>query len=104
MAWQEDGRSDGEPAYHNTNLMVVRIDTQLDLVFVRGHVPGVDNAHVLIKDAKKKMLSLGTVAAEKGLIDKVLPKGGDRLAIPCWDGRHGGVISSYYRGSLISHN
>ena len=64
------------------NLMVVRIDTQLDLIFVRGHVPGVDNAQVLIKDAKKKMLSLGTAAAKKGLIDKVLPKGVTDLPFP----------------------
>jgi len=63
------------------NLTVVRIDTQLDLIYVRGHVPGVDDAHVLVKDAKKK-ISLGKAAAEKGLIDKVLPKGVTDLPFP----------------------
>jgi large subunit ribosomal protein L3 len=64
------------------NLTVVRVDTQLDLIFVRGHVPGVDDAQVLIKDAKKKMHSLGKAAFEKGLMDKVLPKGLSELPFP----------------------
>jgi large subunit ribosomal protein L3 len=64
------------------NLAVVRVDTQLDLIFVRGHVPGVDDGQVLIKDAKKKMLSLGKAAYEKGLMDKVLPKGLSELPFP----------------------
>ena len=64
------------------NLAVVRIDTQLDLIFVRGHVPGVDDTQVLIKDAKKKMLSLGKAAYEKGLLEKVLPKGVSDLPFP----------------------
>jgi len=64
------------------NLTVVRVDTQLDLIFVRGHVPGVDDAQVLIKDAKKKMISLGKAAYEKGLMDKVLPKGLSDLPFP----------------------
>jgi len=53
---------------------VVRVDTQLDLIFVRGHIPEVDNAQVLIKDATKKMLSLGEAAFAKGLLDMMLPK------------------------------
>jgi len=64
------------------NLAVARVDTQLDLIFVRGHVPGVDDAQVLIKDAKKKMLSLGKAAYEKGLKEKVLPKGVSDLPFP----------------------
>ncbi|KAG8900495.1 54S ribosomal protein L9, mitochondrial [Tulasnella sp. 403] len=36
------------------NLLVIRIDTGLNLIFVKGAVPGVDDAHVLVSDAKKK--------------------------------------------------
>jgi large subunit ribosomal protein L3 len=64
------------------NLTVVRVDTQLDLIFVRGHVPGVDDAQVLVKDAKKKMICMGRVAHEKGLRDKVLPMGVSDLPFP----------------------
>ena len=64
------------------NLAVVRVDSQLDLIFVRGHVPGVDDAQILIKDAKKKMLSLGKAAFAKGLAEKVLPKGVVGLPFP----------------------
>ncbi|KAF7973396.1 hypothetical protein HWV62_15180 [Athelia sp. TMB] len=64
------------------NLSVIRIDTQLDLIFVKGHVPGVDDAQVLIKDAKKKMLCLGKAAYEKGLTHKILPKGLTDLPFP----------------------
>src|ERR1700722_18238581 len=39
------------------NLAVVRVDTSLDLIFVRGAVPGIDDAHVLVRDAKKKIVS-----------------------------------------------
>jgi len=69
------------------NLAVVRIDTLLDLIFVRGHVPGVDDAQVLIKDAKKKMHCLGKVAYEKGLTEKVLPKGLSDLPFPAGTAR-----------------
>jgi large subunit ribosomal protein L3 len=64
------------------NLTVVRVDSQLDLIFVRGHVPGVDDAQVLVKDAKKKMISLGKAAFEQGFLDKVLPKGITTLPFP----------------------
>lgn len=64
------------------NLSVIRIDTQLDLIFVKGHVPGVDDAQVLIKDAKKKMICLGKAAYEKGLSDKILPRGLTDLPFP----------------------
>jgi len=64
------------------NLAVVRIDSQLDLIFVRGHVPGVDDAQVLVKDAKKKMHCLGKAAYEQGFMDKVLPKGVSDLPFP----------------------
>jgi len=64
------------------NLRVVRIDTALDLIFVRGPVPGVDNAQVMVRDAKKNMLSLGRAAFAKGLNDQVLPRGLTGLPFP----------------------
>jgi large subunit ribosomal protein L3 len=64
------------------NLAVVRVDTELDLVFVKGVVPGVDDAHVLVKDAKKKMNCLSAHNQAKGLYEKVLPKGVDDLPFP----------------------
>jgi large subunit ribosomal protein L3 len=64
------------------NLAVVRIDTSLDLIFVRGAVPGVDDAHVLIRDATKKMTALSSANQAKGLYEKVLPKGVDDLPFP----------------------
>ncbi|KAF8623486.1 hypothetical protein AX15_006269 [Amanita polypyramis BW_CC] len=63
------------------NLAVVRIDSRLDLVFVRGTIPGIDNAHILIRDAKKKV-SLSRANQAKGLYEKVLPKGVDDLPFP----------------------
>lgn len=64
------------------NLAVVRVDTSLDLVFVRGAVPGVDDAHVLITDAKKKMVAVSHHNQAKGLYEKVLPTGVDDLPFP----------------------
>jgi large subunit ribosomal protein L3 len=64
------------------NLAIVRIDTSLDLIFVRGAIPGVDDAHVLIRDAKKKMTALSSANQAKGLYEKVLPKGVDDLPFP----------------------
>ncbi|PFH54275.1 hypothetical protein AMATHDRAFT_72777 [Amanita thiersii Skay4041] len=64
------------------NLPVLRIDSRLDLIFVKGAIPGVDNAQVLIRDAKKKMTSLSRANQAKGLYEKVLPKGVDDLPFP----------------------
>jgi large subunit ribosomal protein L3 len=64
------------------NLLVTRVDTALDLIFVRGAVSGVDDAHVLIRDAKKKMVSVAQHNHAKGLFEKVLPKGVDELPFP----------------------
>lgn len=64
------------------NLAVVRVDTSLDLIFVRGNIPGVDNAHLLVRDAKKKMTALSSANQAKGLYEKVLPKGVDDLPFP----------------------
>lgn len=63
------------------NLAVVRIDTSLDLIFVKGAVPGVDDAHVLVRDAKK-ISAVGSHNQVKGLYEKVLPKGVDDLPFP----------------------
>jgi large subunit ribosomal protein L3 len=75
------GRMGGET---NTtqNLRVVRVDTTLDLVFVKGCVPGIDDAHVMVRDAKKKLLSTAKANQEKGLYEKVLPKGVLDLPFP----------------------
>jgi len=64
------------------NLHVVRIDNTLNLVFVRGCVPGYDDAHVLVRDAKKKMVALSQHSQAKGLYEKVLPKGVSDLPFP----------------------
>lgn len=75
------GRMGGE-RITTQNLAVVRVDTNLDLIFVRGNVPGVDDGHVLVRDAKKKMTALGSHNQAKGLYEKVLPKGVDDLPFP----------------------
>ncbi|CAL1705205.1 unnamed protein product [Somion occarium] len=64
------------------NLTVVRIDTSLDLIYVKGCVSGVDDAHVLVRDAKKKMTHIAQVNHAKGNFDKVLPKHVDDLPFP----------------------
>ena len=62
------------------NLAVMRIDTSLNLVFVKGCVPGIDDAYVMIRDAKKKMTHAIQVNYAKGKINDVLPK--NVLALP----------------------
>jgi large subunit ribosomal protein L3 len=64
------------------NLRVIRIDNVLSLVFVRGCVPGYDGAHVLVRDAKKKMVALAEHNQAKGLYEKILPKGVLDLPFP----------------------
>jgi large subunit ribosomal protein L3 len=64
------------------NLFVIRIDSDLDLIYVKGAVPGVDDADVMVRDAKKKITSLARAANLKGLYDKVLPKGVVDLPFP----------------------
>lgn len=64
------------------NLTVVRVDTSLDLIFVRGCVPGVDDAQVLIRDAKKKMISSARVNYVQANFSKILPKGVEGLPFP----------------------
>lgn len=64
------------------NLRVIRVDSSLDLVFVKGSVPGVDDAHVFVRDAKKKLQSLAKANQAKGLYEKVLPSGVTDLPFP----------------------
>ncbi|KAG9016608.1 54S ribosomal protein L9, mitochondrial [Tulasnella sp. 427] len=49
------------------NLLVMRVDTGLNLIYVKGAVPGADDADVLISDAKKKLTSTAESKAKKGL-------------------------------------
>ncbi|KAF8163386.1 translation protein [Crassisporium funariophilum] len=63
------------------SLAVVRVDTALDLIFIKGAVPGFDDAQVLIYDAKK-VRAVGAHNSAKGLYEKVLPKGVDDLPFP----------------------
>ncbi|KAG8959744.1 54S ribosomal protein L9, mitochondrial, partial [Tulasnella sp. 408] len=49
------------------NLLVMRVDTGLNLIYVKGAVPGVDDADVLVSDAKKKLTSMAESKAKKGL-------------------------------------
>ncbi|CDO72937.1 hypothetical protein BN946_scf185002.g122 [Trametes cinnabarina] len=75
------GRMGGE-RITTQNLYVVRVDSDLDLIYVRGCVPGVDDAHVMIRDAKKKMSQLAQHNSAKGLFEKILPKGLTGLPFP----------------------
>ncbi|KAI9057899.1 mitochondrial 50S ribosomal protein L3 [Trametes sanguinea] len=75
------GRMGGERVT-TQNLYVVRVDSDLDLIYVRGCVPGVDDAHVMIRDAKKKMTQLAQHNDAKGLFEKILPKGLTGLPFP----------------------
>lgn len=75
------GRLGGE-RITTQNLAVIRVDSELDLVYIRGAVPGIDDAHVMVRDAKKKMNSLSSANQAKGLYEKVLPKGVDDLPFP----------------------
>jgi len=63
------------------SLAVVRVDTALNLIYVRGAVPGVDNAPVFVRDAKKVM-DVCRHNEAKGLAEKILPKGVDDLPFP----------------------
>ncbi|EPS95426.1 hypothetical protein FOMPIDRAFT_1025799 [Fomitopsis schrenkii] len=75
------GRLGGERTT-TQNLAVVRVDTALDLIFVRGCVPGIDDAHVMIRDAKKKMVQTAQHEYAKGNMEKILPKGIQALPFP----------------------
>ena len=63
------------------NLEVVKVDTALDLIFVKGCLPGFDGTHVLVRDSKK-MTFAAHANQVKGLDAKILPKGVDDLPFP----------------------
>lgn len=48
------------------NLLVHRIDTALNAIFVRGAVPGSDDAFVSIRDSKKKVGYKAQTGLKKG--------------------------------------
>ena len=75
------GRLGGE-RITTQNLAVVRVDSDLDLIFVRGCVPGVDDAHVMVRDAKKKMTQLAQHNNAKGNMEKILSRGLVDLPFP----------------------
>jgi large subunit ribosomal protein L3 len=65
------------------NLLVHRVDLALNLIFVRGAVPGVDDAFVAVRDAKKKV----AYKAQNNLMagkpaDEWLPEGVAALPMP----------------------
>lgn len=64
------------------HLYVVRIDSQLNLIYVRGCVPGVDDAYVFVRDSKKKLVSNARVEKRRGRTNKVLPRGVNDLPFP----------------------
>ncbi|KAK7054774.1 hypothetical protein VNI00_003237 [Paramarasmius palmivorus] len=74
------GRLGGE-RITTQNLPVLRVDSDLNLIYVRGAVPGIDDAHVMVRDAKKKV-AVGRHNQAKGLYEQVLPKGVDDLPFP----------------------
>jgi len=75
------GRLGGERITQQ-NIYVARIDNKLNLIYVRGCIPGVDNAHVLVCDAKKRLRQLAKQNNDQGLTDKILPKGVLDLPFP----------------------
>ncbi|WVR08150.1 50S ribosomal protein L3 [Kwoniella sp. DSM 27419] len=48
------------------NLLVHRVDTVLNLIYVRGSVPGVDDAFISVRDSKKALTSKAKLALMKG--------------------------------------
>jgi large subunit ribosomal protein L3 len=64
------------------NLTVVRVDSNLDLIYVKGCVPGVDDAQVFIQDAKKKLVHAAKVAQSASKLDALLPKHVNDLPFP----------------------
>lgn len=76
------GRLGGERVT-TMNLHVVRIDTVLNLIFVKGCVPGHDGTHVFVTDAKRKVLAAAKRKQLKGLsAEECLPGGVDELPFP----------------------
>lgn len=65
------------------NLLVHRIDTELNLIFVRGPVPGPDDQYVQVKDAIKKVSWRASNAFRAGVpMEDWLKEGVTRLPMP----------------------
>jgi large subunit ribosomal protein L3 len=74
------GRLGGEQVT-TQNLYVMRIDTALNLIFVKGCVPGSDDAQVYVTDAKKKVVFAARAKKLKGK-ETFLPLGVEDLPFP----------------------
>ncbi|WVW86811.1 50S ribosomal protein L3 [Kwoniella bestiolae CBS 10118] len=48
------------------NLLVHRIDTVLNLIYVRGSVPGSDDSFISIRDSKKALIAKSKLSLKKG--------------------------------------
>jgi large subunit ribosomal protein L3 len=65
------------------NLLVHRIDTALNLIFVRGCVPGPDDQYISVRDAKKKLVWRAHRAFRRGLpVEAWLKEGVTGLPMP----------------------
>lgn len=64
------------------NLRVLRVDSALDLIFVKGCIPGVDDAQVMVKDSRKIMHNIAKAQHARGIADRILPKGVADLPFP----------------------
>ncbi|KAF8343992.1 mitochondrial 50S ribosomal protein L3 [Cantharellus anzutake] len=65
------------------NLPVVRVDSTLNLIYVKGCIPGVNGAHVFVTDAKRKVQAAAQRKLQKGMgIENCLPPGVDSLPLP----------------------
>lgn len=81
------------------NLIVHRIDTQLNCVFVRGGVPGPDDAYVSVRDAKKGLIYKAQARFKKGMNkEEWAGRGVGGLPTPGMDVR--GVRDGGWGGSL----
>ena len=75
----------GNKTVTTQNLLVLRIDTALNLLFLKGCIPGCDNNHIFIRDAKRKVMSAAKRKLKKGMSiedGSCLPAGVDALPFP----------------------
>ena len=81
------------------NLLVVRVDTLLNLLYVKGCVPGADNGHVLVRDAKRKIIAAAKRKLGKGATDlsACLPAGVDSLPFLAGTKEIAEPFKDYYR-------
>jgi large subunit ribosomal protein L3 len=67
------------------NSTVQRIDTTLNLLFLRGPVPGYDGNYVKITDSYFSVLRTGTTGVKKGLPKEGIIKNVKALPFPMGD-------------------